>query len=124
MKELNKIQNIAFQIGGLLLVVGAIMPMLPEISSHAATTFTLGALLFGSMQLLQRYEGSSVVLRRLRRQQIIGAAFLIVTAAFMLMRQYNFGPCQNDEWKITLLVAVILELYTAFRIPQELDKEA
>lgn len=125
MKQLNRLQNIAFQVGGILLVLGAIMPIVPAVSQHAATVFTIGALLFGSMQLLQRYDGPSIVIRRLRRQQILGAFFLMISAALLVMKTQHVGPIpiRGDEWKVTLIVAAILELYTAFRIPSELEKE-
>ena len=123
MKQLSPLQNILFQAGGLLIVAGAIMPMVPEAAPYAAVAFTLGALLFGVMQMLQSYTGRSIVIRRLRRQQVIGAAMLIVTGALMLMKRYAIGPVRGDEWKLTLLVAVVLELYTSFRIPHELEKE-
>lgn len=125
MKELNKLQSLLFQVGGLLLVAGAILPMVSELRDYAVLVFSIGVLLFGSMQLLQRYEGRSIVLRRLRRQQIIGIALLAASAALMLMKEYHVGPIaiRGDEWKVTLIVAAILELYTSFRIPAELEKE-
>lgn len=125
MKELNKLQSLLFQVGGILLVAGAILPMVSELRDYAVLVFSIGVLLFGSMQLLQRYEGRSIVLRRLRRQQIIGIALLAASAALMLMKEYHVGPIaiRGDEWKVTLIVAAILELYTSFRIPAELEKE-
>lgn len=123
MKQLSPLQNILFQTGGILLVAGAIMPMLHAVSSHAAVVFALGALLFGCMQMLQRYKGCNFIVRRLRRQQIFGALLLIVSGGLMVMKQYHLGRIRGDEWKITLIVAALLELYTAFRIPTELEKE-
>ena len=50
----------------------------------------------------------------------IGAGFialaLILTGAFMFTTRGN-------EWIACLTIAAILELYTAFRIPQEEEKE-
>lgn len=125
MKQLSPLQNFIMQVGGILLVAGAIMPMVPAVATHAATVFTIGALAFGSMQLLQRYDGRNIVIRRLRRQQIIAAFLLMFSAALLIMKQYHIGPIaiRGDEWKIALIVAAILELYTAFRIPSELEKE-
>lgn len=129
MNQLSPLQNILFQVGGLLLVAGAIMPMIPPVSTHAAMVFTIGALLFGGLQFVQRIDESAVpdrrrwfVVRRLRHQQLFGATLLIVTSGLMLMQQYHIGPIRGSEWKLTLLIAVILEVYTAFRIPQEMNK--
>lgn len=126
MNSLNKIQTLVFQIGGLLMIVGAVLPIVPATRPHAALVFTVGALSFGSMQLLQRYDGRNFVIRRLRGQQILGAFLLMISAALMIMQRYGTGPfpIRGDEWKITLAVAAILEVYTAFRLPQELDREA
>ena len=87
MKPLNKIQNLLFQVGGILLVAGAILPMVPELSRHAYLVFAIGAILFGCMQMLQRYEGSNLVIKRLRRQQLLGAIALLVTACLMIMHR-------------------------------------
>lgn len=124
MKQLTKFQNLLFQLGGILLVAGAILPMVRELAAYAPIVFSAGALLFGSMQLLQRYDGPNIVVRRLRRQQILGAFFLMFAAALMVMKQYHVGPIpiRGDEWKVALIVAAILELYAAFRIPAELEK--
>lgn len=126
MKHLNTLQTLIFQVGGLLMVAGAVMPIIPALSAWAVVTFTVGALAFGSMQLLQSYDGRNIVIRRLRRQQIIGAFLLMITACLMIMQRYGVGPIpiRGDEWKVTLFVAAILELYTAFRLPQELEKDA
>ena len=47
---------------------------------------------------------------------LCGALALILTGAFMFTTRGN-------EWIACLTVAAILELYTAFRIPQEEEKE-
>ena len=47
---------------------------------------------------------------------IFGALALILTGAFMFTTRGN-------EWIACLTIAAILELYTAFRIPQEEEKE-
>ena len=61
-------------------------------------------------------RAKSKTLRRLRIQQIFGALALILTGAFMFTTRGN-------EWIACLTIAAILELYTAFRIPQEEEKE-
>jgi uncharacterized membrane protein YiaA len=77
----------------------------------------VGAVMFSYVQVVHdRYEGSSFVLKRLRRQQILGAVVLMLTGVLMVTLRHN-------EWIVSLTVAAVLELYTAFRIPQELEKE-
>lgn len=78
--------------------------------------YTVGAVLFAIAQLISRYEGNNLVIRRLRRQQIFGALLLLVTSVCMFTLHRN-------EWIVCLTIAAILELYTAFRIPAEMEKE-
>lgn len=107
--------------GGVLLVMGAALFMGWPLG--AWVLYTVGALLFCCMQMLQQYEGRNFVLRRLRRQQLLGAVALLLTACCMAMQVFNFGFARRNEWVVCLTVGCILELYTAFRIPAELKKE-
>ena len=63
-----------------------------------------------------RYDGRNFIIKRLRRQQIFGAVALVFTGVLMFTMKRN-------EWIVCLSIAAVLELYTAFRIPQELEKE-
>ena len=111
----------ALYIGGILLVVGAILPLfLPNIAPYI---FAIGALLFTPAQMLDRYEGHNLIIRRLRRQQVIGSLLFIVTAAMMIMEHLQLRPFRGGEWKIALLIAVFIEVYTLFRIDNELKRE-
>lgn len=112
----------ALYIGGILLVVGALLPLfLPNIAPYI---FAIGALLFTPAQMLDRYEGRNLIIRRLRRQQVIGALLFIVTAAMMIMEHLQLRPFRGGEWKIALLIAVFIEIYTLFRIDNELKRES
>lgn len=53
----------------------------------------------------------------------MGALLLVVTAALMFMSAYHWPPFRGGEWKIALLIAVFLELYTTLRIDAEVKKE-
>lgn len=68
------------------------------------------------VQLVSDYKGKNIIIRRLRRQQLLGAMLLVLTGVIMLLWKRN-------EWIVCLTVAAVLELYTAFRIPQEEAKE-
>lgn len=114
-------KQILFYIGGILLVIGAVMPLFQP--TLAPWIFALGALLFASMQIAgQHYEGSNLIIRRLYRQQILGALLLVVTAIMMFMQLYGIPPFRGSEWKIALLIAVLLETYSIFRIEHEEKK--
>lgn len=122
MKTLTNLQNFLYATGGIVLLAGAVMPLFPGLFVAGAWVFTAGSLLFSSMQMLARYEGSNFTVRRLRRQQLLGAILLLVTAGLLLMKAYATGPLRGDEWKLTLTIAAVLEVYTAFRLPAALKK--
>ena len=130
MRQLNNWQNAIFLIGALLMVVGAGASLLQW--SAAPYVFALGALGFASMQMLQRYEGSNFVIRRLRRIMLLSDVLFLVSAVLMFASQENvFGLSHitylqyvYNKWVVTLLIAAILQLYTTHRIGNELEKEA
>jgi len=78
--------------------------------------YTLGAVLFAYVQVMSRYEGKNLVISRLRRQQVLGAVLLVFAGVLMFVTRHN-------EWVLCLTIAAVLQLYTAFRIPSELEKE-
>ena len=130
MKQLNNWQNAIFLVGALLMVVGAGASLLQW--SAAPYVFALGALGFASMQMLQRYEGSNFVIRRLRRIMLLSDVLFLVSALLMFASQGNALHLSHitylqyvyNKWVVTLLIAAILQLYTTHRIGNELEKEA
>lgn len=101
-------------VGAVVLFVGLILQFLKM--EWAPYVYLVGACLFAYVQLVSEYKGGSVVIRRLRRQQLLGAMLLVLTGVVMLLWKRN-------EWIVCLTIAAVLELYTAFRIPQEEVKE-
>lgn len=130
MRRLNSFQNAICLLGALLMVVGAGMSMLAW--KYAPYVFAVGALAFVSMQFLQRYDGTNVVIRRLRRMMLISDFLFLLSALLMIANTGNFLGLDYityieyvyNKWVITLLIAAILQLYSTHRISQELDKEA
>lgn len=114
--------NSATVVGGLLLPIGALLPLFVADFMYAFLVFTLGAILFAGAQFLSPFTSRSFTARRLHRQQLLGAGFLLVTSVLMYMHWQLLPPFRGDEWKITLAIAVVFELYTAFRLPSELKK--
>lgn len=110
----QKVRNLVFVSGGLMLVVGAALIITHWVA--APYIYIAGSLLFAAIQLTERYKGDNFVLKRLYRQQKFGALVLVATGAAMLFMKHN-------QWIVFLTIGVLFELYTAFRIPQELDKE-
>ena len=130
MKQLNKVQTAIFLLGALLMVIGAGTSMLAWESSPYV--FSVGALCFASMQMLQRYEGSNFVIRRLRRIQLLSDVFFLISGLLMIANKGNIFGISHitymeyvyNKWVITLLVAALLQLYSTHRLGHELEKEA
>lgn len=121
MKELNKRQNALFQIGAVLILVGAAVHIFaPMISLYI---YSIGVLFYALMRLKTEYMGRSVVLTRLRRQQLMASACFVLTMVLMSMQDLRYGFLRHNEWVVSLTIACVLELYTSWRIPQELKKE-
>lgn len=123
LRPLTRLQNGIYLAGGILLLVGALLPLFAEDFAVAFYVYAAGAVAFAWMQAMQRYDGRRLTVRRLRRQQLIGAFLLVVTAALMYTHWQRIPPLRGDEWKVTLAVAALLEVYTAFRLPAELSRE-
>jgi len=124
MKELNSIQNAIFRVGAILFVIGlAIRIFEPTIGT---ILYSVGIAGFTTMQLLVGYEGSDVTLVRLRRQQMLSDLLFIFSACFMLMQEFRFGPDwgRHNLWVLLLAIGCVLQLYTAYRIPAVMEKNA
>lgn len=123
MNPLNRIESLIFMAGGALMVIGALTYIIPPLRFYAPLLFTTGALCYATMQMLARYEGTDFIIRRLRRQQLLSDVLLIVSAGLMMMQVWRIGPIRGGWWLFTLTIAVVLQLYTAFRLPHELNKD-
>lgn len=111
---MRKAYTVVQVVGAVLLLVGAILQITRwELSPYI---YTVGAVMFAYVQVISRYEGQNLIVRRLRRQQVLGAVLLVFAGVLMFVTRHN-------EWVLCLSAAAVLQLYTAFRIPSELEKE-
>jgi 4-hydroxybenzoate polyprenyltransferase len=111
----EKITSAMFIVGGIMTLAGA-AAYITAWREIAPYIYTVGAGLVALAQIGTTIETDNKTLRRLRIQQIFGAILLVLTGMFMM---YTHG----NEWIACLTIAAVLELYTAFRIPQEEEKE-
>ena len=121
MKQLTPLQNGIYALGGLLVLVGALL--WPVGGKAAIYVYCTGSVLFAAMQFTQSYQGSNITLRRLRRQQILGALLLMVTGLLMIVNTARLGFLCHNEWMVCLAIAAFIECYTAFRIPYVMKHE-
>lgn len=130
MRTLSKWQNAIFIAGAVMMVVGAAGSIFRW--SLYPYVFALGAVGYAAIQMMQRYEGSNFVVRRLLRIRAISDLLFLLTAVLMFANQGNaFGlewlvylNYVQNNWVVTLLLAAVLQLYTVYRIGKEMEKEA
>ena len=138
MKQLSKLQSALFLIGGLMMVIGAgcfaFGFVYPKLMMVTCWIFLLGTVLFSVIQAMQIYEGTNIVIKRLKKIQVFADIFFVLAGISMVDTVYGFfrSLFENYEtyityfynkWVVLLLVAAILELYATHRISQELRKE-
>lgn len=110
---MKKELNILFMVGMTFALVGAAVYITRW--EYAPYMFIIGSVTAAIAQIFSQPHVEDITLKRLYRQQMFGALFLVLTGILML---YSHG----NEWIVCLLIAAIIELYTAFRIPQEEKK--
>ena len=134
MKQLNRFQSILFAIGGMLMVIGAGCFAFMWQQQVVCWLFLAGASMFTLMQSMQTYEGSSFVIRRLKRIQAVANIFFMLAGILMVDTAYMFfRPLFNssiayidflyNKWVVLLLIAAFLEIYSMHRIDSEMKKD-
>ena len=111
---MSKYYSAIATVGAVALLLGAALQITQL--AWAPYLYLIGAIMFAYVHVMNGYEGKYMIIRRLRRQQIIGATLLVVAGVMMILWKRN-------EWVVCLTIAAVLEMYTAFRIPQEEEKE-
>lgn len=99
-----------FIVGAVMALTGAAVYITGWV--FAPYVYTIGAGMVALAQINSPSKKNTSNVKRLRRQQVMGALLLVITGAFMFFTHGN-------EWIVCLTIAAVLELYTAIRIPQE-----
>ena len=128
MRQLNKIENTILLLGAVMMVIGSGANIFAQ--SWAPYVFGMGTVGYVLMQLKQKYEGSNVALKRLRRMVIISDVCLLLAAVMMFANMDNLFRLDavtyikyvHNNWVVVLLVAAMLQLYTSLRISKEILK--
>ena len=111
---MSKYYSAIATVGAVALLLGAALQITQL--AWAPYLYLIGAIMFAYVQVMSGFEGKNIIIRRLRRLQIIGATLLVVAGVMMILWKRN-------EWVVCLTIAAVLEMYTVFRIPQEEEKE-
>lgn len=102
-----------YYLGAMALLAGAVSRMfLPGYYSYI---YAAGAVVFAVTQFLLRPRHKHFMVRRLVVQQQIGALLLVTAGVLMFV-------LHNNEWMAVMFAGALMELYTAFRIPAEMEK--
>ena len=128
MRQLNKIENTILLLGAVMMVIGSGANIFAQ--PWAPYVFGMGTVGYVLMQLKQKYEGSNVALKRLRRMVIISDVCLLLAAVMMFANMDNLFRLDavtyikyvHNNWVVVLLVAAMLQLYTSHRISKEILK--
>lgn len=128
MRQLNKIENTILLFGAVMMVIGSGANIFAQ--PWAPYVFGMGTVGYVLMQLKQKYEGSNVAIKRLRRMVIISDVCLLLAALMMFANMDNLFRLDavtyikyvHNNWVVVLLVAAMLQLYTSHRISKEILK--
>lgn len=104
-----------YTVGAVMALVGAAVYITGWV--YAPYLYIIGATCFALAQINTPYTGSNRAMKRLRKQQVLGALFLVFAGACMF-----FG--KRNEWIAFMSIGALLELYTVFRMSSEEKKEA
>lgn len=111
----------SFYVSALLMVAGLCLFMIFPVAS--LWIYAGGALTFSVMLLREECPSNSIVVRRLRGQQLLGCLLLLLVVVGRSMQVYAYGPFRRNEWMVALAIACVLLLYAAWRLPSELEKD-
>ena len=128
MRQLNKIENTILLFGAVMMVIGSGANIFAQ--PWAPYVFGMGTVGYVLMQLKQKYEGSNVAIKRLRRMVLISDVCLLLAAVMMFANMDNLFRLDavtyikyvHNNWVVVLLVAAMLQLYTSHRISKEILK--
>ena len=84
---MSKYNSILSGIGAVLLFVGLAIKITNWV--FAPYIYLVGAILFAYVQVMDSYNGNNIIIKRLRRQQILGASILVLTGVIMLLFRHN-----------------------------------
>jgi hypothetical protein len=131
MNKENRLIESFTTVGGVLLLCGAAIYITGW--EYAPYLYLAGSLMFACGQFADRYLGEDKIMKRLRGQQVMGACFLLLTAALMFadglherlltdyslsnnVRSFLLALTRRNNWIVTLSIGAVFELYSSFRM--------
>ena len=131
MNKENRLIESFTTVGGILLLCGAAVFITGW--EYAPYMYLAGSVLFACGQFADRYTGDDRIMKRLRGQQVLGACFLLITAALMFsaplhdrlltdmslsenVRSILLAVTRRNNWIVSLTIGAVFELYSSFRM--------
>ena len=123
MTDKTKLFSIVACIGEVLVIVGAMAWISGTVVANIV--FAAGATIFAIGRINEKQAKGSIVLGRLYGQRTFGMVALLLTAVVMNLHEgfYLGVYLRPTAWLIPFVVFVVLEVYTAFRIPAQIKKD-
>ena len=121
------------KIAGYLEIVGLIVIVISSLAwvlhlEWVPIVYTLGTIVFaiGRMAVQRTIPSCNLTVNRLKRQRTFAVFVILFSAMLMSMEPgwylgYNFYLTKS-AWLVPFIVFVIIEVYTAFRLPSALKK--
>ena len=109
-----KIKEIIYCASWVALLAGAVGKLFFPVA--ASWLYLCAAVALAIVQFFCRVCGGNHTLRRLVVQQQLGALVLVLSGVLMFTHTRN-------EWIVAMFIGALFELYTAYRIPQEIEKQ-
>lgn len=122
MDKLSKLGIILYDASAVLMVV-CLLLVQSSWNRYVPYVYGIASLVFFVMQYRSRYRGGNIVVRRLQRQQLLGGVCLVIASAAIWMGVNSVWPLRHNEWIVVVTIGAWMELYTAFRLPKEIEKE-
>lgn len=114
---MDKFRNAVLVTGCLLLVLSAAAIITGSI--FAKYLFCTGAVMFSAALITGRPENSTITVKRLFAQQVVGCFFLLGTGVLLFTDFLG-----RNSWIVTLTIGALIQLYTIFRIEHEQNKDS
>lgn len=117
-KKIETYKDLAISAGLLVMLVMAAMPLLNINEEWMRWVYAAGAALVLVVRLTQRYKGKNLRIRRLYVMQVMAAVMFCLSA---FLTYYSTG---TTDWIAFLMAGSVLQIYAAFMIDKEKEKEA
>ena len=108
------IKDIIFKTSSMLVVVGALLPLL-VFEEWVPYIFAVGAAGMSVIRLITPYRGKNTRLRRLVLIELF-ATLILLFASYLMFKGGN-------DWIVLLTISAFLQLYTSIAIPRAGNKE-